>query len=66
MRIPPSASPDVQQAFRDVWAALDKLTSGAVDMQGRRITNAGNSIQSGDLVTRADLNAALNALQVTK
>ena len=56
----------VQDENNQLKASLDKLTSGAVDMQGRRITNAGNSIQSGDLVTRADLNAALNALQVTK
>lgn len=62
MRVPTDATPDVQQAFRDVWAAIDKLTSGNLDLKGRRVINAGQSEGVFDLVTKDELNQALQRI----
>lgn len=65
MRIPLSASPDVQQGFRELWSALDPWIGGNnIDLAGRRIINAGIAIDPFDYITRWDLDDALAALQV--
>ena len=58
MNIPASAAPDVQQAFRDVHAALDRLRAvGAVniDLHGTRLMNAGDGVANADYVTLRQL-----------
>ena len=56
--IPASAAPDVQQAFRSVWQALQKLSGGFnIDLSGRRVLNAGPAVSGGDYVTKAELDA---------
>lgn len=59
MRIPPTASPEAQQAFRDVWTRLDALNRDTVDWTGRRIVNAGDGIDAQDYVTLAQLRRAV-------
>lgn len=57
--IPASAAPDVQDALRDLQRQLDVLLGARnVDLHGRRIINAGQSVESSDYVTRAELPAA--------
>jgi hypothetical protein len=56
MKIPPLLNlPDIQQAFRDLWAKVDPLLSGNIDMKGRRIINAGKSADPNDYVTKAEV-----------
>lgn len=64
MRVPPDAPADVQQAFRDVWATLDRLTGAGgrnLDLRGRRVVNAGTAIGQFDGVTKTDLEGAQGA-----
>lgn len=49
---PVDASPEVQKAFQDVEDALNQLLGALnVDLKGKRITNAGEAVSSGDYVT---------------
>ncbi len=60
MRVPTSADPDVQQAFREIWTALDRLAgSRSVDLHGRRVINAGQTIDPFDYATLDDLRQAM-------
>ena len=61
IRIPPTASPEVQAAFRDVEAALQKLGVASNlnrDLGGRRFVNAGEAVDPTDLVTKRQLDQA--------
>lgn len=63
MRVPVSASADVQQSFREVWAELDKLGAQGnanIDLHGRRIINAGDAVQQTDYVTKRQLTQAVS------
>lgn len=67
MRIPSTAPPDVQQALRDVWDALDQLLGGKnLDLHGRRIVNAGEPIDGGDYATKRSLTTALQTPATTR
>jgi hypothetical protein len=59
MRIPSSAPPDVQEAFREVWSTLDRtaspLGSVNVDLKGKRIINAGSAVDAFDYVTKGEI-----------
>lgn len=62
MKIPSTASPEVQQAFREVWAAVDRLGGALnIDLQGRRITNAGPAVSGDDYATLDDLRQQIRA-----
>lgn len=53
MRVPQTAPADVQQAFRDVWDAMDGVLGAKnLDLHGRRIINAGDAIDGSDYVTK--------------
>lgn len=61
MRFPPSATPDEQQAWRDVWTAIDALRAKAelnLDLHGKRVINAGDAVQQSDYVTKRQFDAA--------
>jgi hypothetical protein len=61
VRIPPSAAPDVQQSLREVWQAIDTLLLQHglnIDLQGRRVINAGDGVQPTDYVTKEQLDRA--------
>lgn len=62
MRVPSDANPDIQQAFRDIHAALRQLgrESLNVDYKGKRIINAGAAVSGSDYVTLEQLRRALN------
>lgn len=62
MRTVRDATPDVQKAIRELQGALQPFLSRNVDLAGRRITNAGDSIQSGDYVTRYELDGDLKGV----
>lgn len=63
MKIPSTASPEVQQAFRELWAAVERLGGAQnVDLQGRRILNAGPAVSGTDYVTLDDLRSALRTV----
>ncbi len=56
IRIPPGASPEIQEAFRQLDEELRKVTGTQnFDMRGRRIINAGQATAGSDYVTLADL-----------
>jgi hypothetical protein len=55
VRIPQDATPDVRQAIREVWEELDRLLTKNIDLRGRRLMNAGPSVDARDYVTRAEL-----------
>lgn len=51
-RIPATASSEIQQSFRELWAELDELKGGRnIDLKGRRIINAGEATDATDYVT---------------
>ena len=51
-RIPADATPATQQAFRELWAALDQIRGALnIDLKGRRVINAGPAIAPNDYVT---------------
>lgn len=61
-RIPSTAAADIQQAFRDVWAAMPGLvTAQTVDLQRRRLMNAGDADDDRDLVTLQQVRGLLAA-----
>ncbi len=55
MKIPMSASLDIQLSFKEAWAAIDALRLRDIDLAGRRILNAGRAIEPYDLVRKADI-----------
>jgi hypothetical protein len=62
MRVPTSAQPEVQQSFRELWAAIDKLQGPPnVDLSGRRMINAGNAQAPQDYVTLAQVSGLTSA-----
>ena len=66
MKVPSTAPPEIQHAFREVWQALDRWDgSRDVDLAGRRLINAGQAIDPFDYVTDADLQTALDAFAKT-
>lgn len=61
MRIPSDASPEVQEAFRQIIDELDRLAgSKNVDFRGRKIQNAGDPVFAKDLVTLGYLERLLD------
>jgi hypothetical protein len=63
MKIPPTATPEMQQALREVWDAINR-TSGAqnVDMHGRSFLNAGKAVAGPEYVTKLQLDTAIDDL----
>src|SRR3990172_3415735 len=56
MKLPSTAPPEIQEAFREVWRTLDRWTTGpVVDLHGRRIGNACAAVDPFDYVTLGDL-----------
>lgn len=54
--IPPSAEPDVREAFRQVWLAIDRIIGTRnTDFHGRRIINAGWAVDDADYVVLAQV-----------
>lgn len=53
MRVPLDATRDVQEGFRQVWQALNRLSTDNIDLSGRRIINAGTAVSPGDYVTQS-------------
>lgn len=64
MRIPPNASKEVQDAFRDLHLRIDKVIGPAhadnADLKGKRFTNAGDAEADTDLVTLKQVNALID------
>lgn len=64
IRIPTSAAPDVQQAFRDTQAQLSLLLGSAnINLHGRRVINAHDAIDPSDYTTRAELDRLVSAVR---
>lgn len=43
--------PEIQQSFRDVWAALDTFLTGNRDLDGRKFTNVGDAAGQQEWIT---------------
>jgi hypothetical protein len=55
-KIPLKATPEVQEAFRQIWLELERLNGkNNVDYHGKRVINAGDSVDPGDYVTQREL-----------
>lgn len=52
MKIPATATPDVQDAFREVWAALDRLQGLQTDFKGVKLQNVGTPTGPFDAATK--------------
>ena len=63
MRIPATAPPEIQDAFREVWAVLDQLSGTNTNFNQRRLSNVGSPVEPFDVVTLDHLNTKLRALQ---
>lgn len=62
--IPQDASPEVQAAFRDIYAKLDPLISSKnIDLKGRRVTGAGVSVDKFDYTTKFEVDKRLDGLE---
>ncbi len=46
---------DIQDAFRDLERKIEPLRTGNVNLNGRRVINAGNAIGAFDYITKFDL-----------
>lgn len=57
LKIPANASPEIQQAFRDVWQAIEHTNGKNVDMKGTRLINAGSAQGEQDYVIKQDVAA---------
>lgn len=57
MKIPANASAEVKAAFQELWNAMDGLTRRDIDLNGRRVVNAGGPIQGSDYIRRQDVAA---------
>ena len=62
-KIPANASPEVQDAFREVWEALRPWLTQNVDLHGRRFMNAGQSVSGTDFLTRTEFDGSIRGLQ---
>jgi hypothetical protein len=49
---------DAQKALRDLDDRVAKLFISNIDMKGRRVVNAGASLDKGDYITRAEVESA--------
>lgn len=59
-RIPSDATPEEQQAWRDVFDALERMSgSRNWDLKGRRLINAGHPVENTDYVTLGTLREIL-------
>lgn len=55
-KIPLTATPEVQESIRLIWVELERLNGkNNVDFHGKRIINAGDSVDPGDYVTKREL-----------
>jgi len=52
MKIPTTASPEVQEAFREVWDRLDRITGLQTDFKGVALQNIGSPVQPFDAATK--------------
>jgi len=55
MKIPINASAEVRMAFEEVWKTLDSLTRRDINLNGRKIVNAGAATQSEDYMRKSDV-----------
>lgn len=63
MIIPAEATPQVQAAFRDVWAKVTPwVGAGNIDLHQRRFLNAGRAVGDFDFITKQDLVEAIAGL----
>lgn len=53
MKIPATAAPEVQEAFREVWDALERIQGLNTDFKGIRLANVGSPTQPFDAATKA-------------
>jgi hypothetical protein len=58
MKIPTQASVEIQNAFKEIWSVLDALSRRDIDLNGRRILNAGQALDPHDLVRKSDVENA--------
>ena len=63
MRIPQSATAEMQQTFREIGEVLDAFKARNVDLSGRRVVGAGDAIQPQDYITKAQLDRLLKKLE---
>jgi hypothetical protein len=60
MRVPPTLLPELQQALREVWEAIDRASgSRNVDLHGRRFLNVGDATKTDEYITKAEAEALL-------
>jgi hypothetical protein len=58
MKIPSNANPEIQGAFREVWDTLNRFNSKDINLNGRRIINAGSAVEGSDYIRSADAESA--------
>ena len=61
MRIPASASPEIQASFREVWEALDRLGGLQTNFKGVPLSNVGSPVQPFDAATKEYVDAQVKA-----
>jgi hypothetical protein len=54
---------DIQQAFRDLEAKIKAFESQNIDLKGKRIINAGMSVDQSDYVTKLELSGLQNYVE---
>jgi hypothetical protein len=60
MRVPPTLPPELQQALRELWSAMDRVMGPRnIDFHGRKLLNAGASVAGREYITRAELDEIL-------
>lgn len=52
-RIPSTAPPEVQDAFRELWDSIDRVTALNTDYKGVVLSNVGSPQQPFDAATKA-------------
>jgi hypothetical protein len=64
MRVPVGATPEVQQAIRELHRRIDQFignpNAGHPNVKGKRVTNAGDAVADTDLVTKQQVNDVLD------
>jgi hypothetical protein len=64
MSIPVHAPPEIQEAFRDVWAVLGPFKeTRPLDWTGRRLSNVGDATADHDVPTKSQVDAWIAALR---
>ena len=53
MKIPADAPPNIQEAFREVWEAINRVQGLNTDFKGVRLANVGSPTQPFDAATKA-------------